>query len=339
MSKQKSGLETWSDVARNKSSRESIEGYLPIILSAAGALGIAPFAVVRAMNGDWLAAAVDFLLMIGIVILGVVVYRTRKVRHAALTISVLCVGGVVATVYFTGPQQVYWAYPAMMAIFYLVRPLEAVLLSLTMIAILMPRFLPTVDSLETTTVFITIVVMSAFGYAFSVVTNRQREALINLATKDPLTGAGNRRALDAKLAEVVAKRKRQPLTASLIMLDLDHFKSVNDSHGHATGDEILKSLTEIINLRIRITDSLFRIGGEEFVVVLDGMNLERAEHLAEQLRTLVEANELVPNHGVTISLGVAELRSGEAGRAWLNRADAAMYDAKRRGRNVTALAS
>lgn len=339
MSRQKSVLETWSDVARSKSGRESIEGYLPIILSAAGALGIAPFAVLRVMNGDWIAAAVDVLLMLGIVILGIIVYRTRKVRHAALAISVLCVGGVVATVYFSGPQQVYWAYPAMMAIFYLIRPLEAVLLSLTMIAILMPRFLPAVDGLETTTVFITIIVMSAFGYAFAVVTNRQREALINLATKDPLTGAGNRRALDAKLAEVVAKRRRQPLTASLIMLDLDHFKSVNDAHGHATGDEILKSLTEIINLRIRITDSLFRIGGEEFVVVLDGLNLARAEHLAEQLRTLVEANELVPNHGVTISLGVAELRPAETSRAWLDRADAAMYDAKRRGRNITALAS
>ena len=91
MSRQKSGLETWSDVARNKPNRESIEGYLPIILSAAGALGIAPFAVVRAMNGDWIAATIDFLLMLGIIVLGVIVYRTREVRHAALTISVLCV--------------------------------------------------------------------------------------------------------------------------------------------------------------------------------------------------------------------------------------------------------
>ena len=134
-------------------------------------------------------------------------------------------------------------------------------------------------------------------------------------------------------------RRRQPTTASLIMLDLDHFKAVNDAHGHATGDQILKSLASIVELRIRMTDSLFRIGGEEFVIVLEGQDRAAARHLAEQLRTLVEANELVPDHGVTISLGVAELEDDESVLKWLERADEAMYDAKRRGRNVTRLAS
>ena len=339
MTKRQSGLDTWRYFARNGGKRDSIEGYLPLILSAAGALGIAPFAVLRFMNGEWLAGVIDIVVITGIVALGLVVYRTRRVRYASVAIAVLCVGGVVATVYFNGPQQVYWAYPALMAIFYLIRPTEAILLSLTMIALLIPKFLPTANSVETTTVFLTIFVMSAFGYAFSVVTNAQRAALIRLATKDPLTGAGNRRALEAKLDEVVNKRQRAPVTTSLIMLDLDHFKAVNDRHGHAKGDEILKSLTEIINLRIRVTDSLFRIGGEEFVIVLDGQDSGKAQHLAEQLRTLVEANELVPDHDVTISLGVAELADGENALQWLERADEAMYEAKRRGRNVTRLAS
>lgn len=338
MTKKQSGLDTWSFFARSGHSKDSIEGYLPLILSAAGAIGIGPFAVIRFMNGQWLAGAIDVLIIAGIVALGTIVYRTRRVRLASLGIAILCVGGVVATVYFVGPQQVYWAYPALMAIFYLIRPTEAILLSLTMVALLIPSFLPAVDRVETTTVFITIVVMSTFGYAFSLVTNRQRSALLRLATKDPLTGAGNRRALDAKLDEVVQKSHRAPVTASLIMLDLDHFKAVNDKHGHAAGDQILKDLAEIINLRIRVTDSLFRIGGEEFVVVLDGQDRTRAQHLAEQLRTLVEANELVPDHDVTISLGVAELMPDEDGPAWLRRADEAMYEAKRVGRNVTRLA-
>ena len=339
MTRKQSGLDTWSFFARSGHAKDSIEGYLPIILSAAGAIGIGPFAVIRFMNGQWLAGIIDVLLMAGIIGLGTIVYRTRRTRYAALTIAVLCVGGVVSTVYFVGPQQVYWAYPALMAIFYLIRPTEAVLLSLTMIALLIPSFLPAVERVETTTVFITIVVMSTFGYAFSVVTNRQRTALLNLATRDSLTGAGNRRALDAKLDEVIQKSKREPILASLIMLDLDHFKSVNDKYGHAAGDQILKDLAEIIKLRIRVTDSLFRIGGEEFVVVLDGQDRTRAQHLAEQLRTLVAANELVPDHDVTISLGVAELVPEEDGTEWLRRADEAMYEAKRVGRNVTRLAS
>ena len=212
------------------------------------------------------------------------------------------------------------------------------MLTLTMIAALIPVFLPIQNPVETTTVFMSIVLMSTFGYAFSLVNNSQHRQLIQLATKDPLTGAGNRRALEAKLEDVILKSQRQPTVASLIMLDLDHFKAVNDAHGHATGDQILKSLTKIIELRIRVTDSLFRIGGEEFVIVLDGQDREQAQHLAEQLRTLVEANELAPDRDVTISLGVAELVPDQPWGEWLHRADQAMYDAKRRGRNITRLA-
>ena len=158
---------------------------------------------------------------------------------------------------------------------------------------------------------------------------------MQLATKDPLTGAGNRRRLDSKLNDVVNGYQRTGATASVLLLDLDHFKKVNDEYGHAVGDQILKRFTEIVNLRIRITDSLYRIGGDEFVVVLEGQDLERAVHLAEQLRTLVQANELVPDRSVTVSLGVAEIRSEESAKDWLHRADEALYRAKRAGRNTT----
>ena len=334
-----SGLDAWSYLARARIDRSRVEAFLPLILSAAGVLGILPFAVMRFVEGKWIDGFIDALLIGGIAMLGWLVYRAHQVRVAATVIAILCVIGVLSTVYSNGPQQIYWAYPALMAIFYLIRPNEAILLCLGMLAGLVPAYLPNPDKVATGTVFITIVVMCAFGYAFSLVTRRQHSALIRLATKDPLTGAGNRRALDAKLGRIVAKRARKPGKASLIMLDLDHFKAVNDAHGHATGDLILKSLTKIVNLRIRVIDSLFRIGGEEFVVVLDGEDKEHASHLAEQLRTLVEANELVPEQEVTISLGVAELVPGETPQEWLERADAAMYRAKRRGRNVTSLAS
>lgn len=338
MSKRQSGLITWRYIARGNKTRDSIESYLPLILSTACALGILPLAVVRFMDGQLTQAIIDVGLIFGILTLGFAVYHTRRIRYASIAIAILCGGGVLSGVYLTGPQQVYWAYPALLAIFYLLRPIEAILLTLTMIVALIPAFLPVQDPVGTTTIFMSIGLMSTFGYAFSLVNNRQHEQLIQLATKDPLTGAGNRRALEAKLEDVVRKSRRQPTVASLIMLDLDHFKAVNDAHGHATGDQILKSLTEIINLRIRVTDSLFRIGGEEFVIVLDGQEREQAQHLAEQLRTLVEANELVPDHDVTISLGVAEFVYDQPWGEWLHRADQAMYDAKRRGRNITRLA-
>jgi diguanylate cyclase (GGDEF)-like protein len=331
--------ETWSYDSQTHSASVSVEGTLPLILSAAGALGVAPFAVIRFMNGQWLEAIIDSIIIVGFVILGTVVYRTRRVRFASIAISVLCIIGVISTVYASGPRQILWAYPALMAVFYLVKAREAIALAVVLIVALMPKFIPAEDTFQTTTVVITVVVMSAFAYAFSTITARQKDLLVSLATKDPLTGAGNRRALETKLGDVVASFSRRRTADSLIMLDLDHFKSVNDAHGHAVGDQILIRITEIVNLRIRVTDGLYRIGGEEFVVVLQGQSIEQAAHLAEQLRTLVEANELVPDKSVTISLGVAEIKVGEDRNDWLHRADEALYRAKNSGRNTTVLAS
>jgi len=203
------------------------------------------------------------------------------------------------------------------------------------VAALIPSLLGDTDSHSTLTILVTIVVMSSFAFAFSLVTNRQREKLIQLATKDPLTGAGNRRHLDNKLNEIVNDYQRTATSAAMLLLDLDHLKKVNDSHGHVVGDQILKRITEIINIRIRVTDNLYRIGGDEFVVILEGQTIDHAAHLAEQLRTLVEANELIAGQPVTVSVGIAELKANESAEDWLHRADEALYGAKRDGRNTT----
>lgn len=332
-----SGMDAWRYIVQSESRPDAVESFLPLILSTAGALGILPFAALRYMQGQWLAAIIDLFIAVSFVTIGTYVYRTRRVRFASVAISVICIAGAVTTVYLIGPQQIYWIYPALIAVFYLVRPREAIVLALITLAAVTPRLLNSADPNQTTTVLLTIVMMSSFAFAFSIITSRQREQLIQLATKDPLTGAGNRRRLDDKLTEVVNSYKRKGDAASLVLLDLDHFKKVNDIHGHAAGDQILKSITKIVNLRIRVTDSLYRIGGEEFVVLLEGQDLHRAAHLAEQLRTLVEANELVHDQPVTISLGVAELKTDESASNWLQRADEALYRAKRSGRNATNL--
>ena len=334
-----SGLDAWRYIISSDAERHSVASYLPLILSAAGVLGVSPFMVLRYMQGEWVAAVVDTIIVIGFLGLGIYVYRTRRVEVASIAISVFCIAGVISTVYIIGPQQMYWAYPAIMAVFYLVRPRIAIVLVMVTVAAVAPRLIGHADTHVTTTVLVTIVVMSSFAFAFSLITNRQREQLVRLATKDPLTGASNRRALDDKLNEIVNASKRSGSSASMLLLDLDHFKKVNDAHGHAVGDQILKRITEIINLRIRVTDSLYRVGGEEFVVVLEGQVLDRAAHLSEQLRTLVEANELVPDQPVTISLGVAELHRNESANDWLHRADEALYRAKRAGRNSTEVAN
>lgn len=339
MDEQKSAVESWREMTQMPATRDTVAGYLPLLLSAAGAIGVAPFAVIRWMNRDWIIATIDSFIVAGFVTLGWYIYRTRRVRGASIAIAVLCIIGALVTILVRGVEQAYWAFPAVLASFYLLKPREAIVLTLLFSAAILPKLTQDLPVFTAATITITILVTAAFAYAFSVINNRQQQELIQLATKDPLTGAGNRRALERKLSEVIASNERGTGPTSIIVLDLDHFKRVNDVHGHATGDRILCEIVSIVNLRTRINDSLYRVGGEEFVVVADGQCLRDASHLAEQLRTLVEVNELVPDSSVTISLGVAELRSGETKQSWMSRADAALYRAKRDGRNVMRKAS
>ncbi len=317
----------------------SIEEFLPLMMSAAGAVGVSPFMVIRALKGDWTLAIFDFVVVCGLVGLFTYMYRTRRLRIASLSVAILCIAGTLTTIYLKGAQQIFWAYPAMLALFFLTRPLEAVIIAVLAMLALVPVLLPDADAIGMTTVLITLVVVSTFAYIFAAIARGQHSELLRLATRDPLTGARNRRALDEKLEELVADRRRKHLPASLMILDLDDFKKLNDRHGHAVGDRVLVRLTEVIRLRLRLTDTLYRIGGEEFVVVSEGSDVDGATHLAEQLRTLVEANELGPGMPVTISLGVAEHHAEETSADWLRRADEALYEAKRGGRNQVRIAS
>ncbi len=319
--------------------RLSFEMYLPLLLSAAAVLGVSPFLVIRLLSGEWLMAAVDAAIVAGFAFLGLSVLRPRRVRFASVSLAILCVVGMLTTIYVQEERQVFWAYPSMIAVFYLVKPGEAVLIAALTLLALVPELLPTEAPLTFVTIFTTLVMTCLFAYAFAFLSRGQRDQLLVLARKDPLTGAGNRRALDEKLAELCAAQTRANVPASLLLIDIDNFKEINDEFGHAAGDQILVRLTEIIDLRIRVTDSLYRIGGEEFVVVIEGQKKDQARRLAEQLRTLVEANELAPGGAVTISLGVAELGSGEKPEQWLRRADVALYESKRAGRNQTSLAT
>ncbi len=174
---------------------------------------------------------------------------------------------------------------------------------------------------------------SFIAYVFASIRNRQRDQLLHLSTKDELTGVGNRRALNEKLDELIRINKRNKSNISLLLLDLDNFKQVNDREGHDAGDQILISVADAIQTRIRASDSLFRYGGDEFVVVVSDADSSVAIGIAEDFRALVEANEAMTGSMVSISLGVAQFAVDETAQEWFRRADEALFDAKRAGRN------
>lgn len=161
---------------------------------------------------------------------------------------------------------------------------------------------------------------------------RQRELLEQQAASDPLTGLANRRTLQTALEEEVrrAHRYRRPL--SLLLIDIDHFKNINDQFGHAAGDQVLRALVEEMNRNTRHSDLLARFGGEEFVLLLPETGEEAAQELAELLRQRTANLHGLPCP-ITISIGCASLRDDEVPASLLERADQAMYRAKRGGRD------
>jgi len=158
------------------------------------------------------------------------------------------------------------------------------------------------------------------------------------ALTDSLTGVPNKRALDDNLQRSSQLATRHREDYSLILCDLDHFKTVNDNHGHVVGDHLLQQAAECIERALRTSDSVYRFGGEEFAIILPHTNDHDARDVADRIRSAV-ANILVDcgddKLSVTASCGVATHLSDETPEQWLARADDALYHAKRQGRNCT----
>lgn len=308
------------------------------LVSALAVLGILPFAVLRVARHETLVALLDFSLICGIAAMAVYLHCSRKIRVVSIVNTIFYSVGMVLVNYTRGESLVYWAFPVMIATFFLLKPNEAALSNTVTMLALVYALIQHVTPVNFATIVVTLLIVNLYSYLFAVRTHEQHDSLSQLASKDFLTGAGNRLALEAQLGQAVTGFQKSKVVASLLLLDIDHFKSINDTHGHMFGDAILVRLSEIVRSRIRSSDAFFRYGGEEFVVIAMGAYLDATFKLAEELRQLVQESRLVPERELTLSLGVAELREGESSADWLKRADAALYDAKRSGRNMTRVA-
>ncbi|MCD9567413.1 GGDEF domain-containing protein [Pseudomonas protegens] len=161
------------------------------------------------------------------------------------------------------------------------------------------------------------------------------------ALRDPLTDTGNRIAMDQTLQREIEMARRHLLPLSLLMLDIDHFKLINDNHGHSAGDQVLKAVAAAIKGQLRNVDMVFRFGGEEFLILLSNTGREAAAMVGERLRHAAQAQDYRADGQpieLTVSLGCSTLLPGESAESLLRRADSALYVAKREGRNRLAMA-
>lgn len=159
---------------------------------------------------------------------------------------------------------------------------------------------------------------------------------VHASQLDSLTGTNNRAAMDRCLERELELAHRHDHDLSLMIVDVDHFKRINDSLGHSAGDAVLKALTACMQDTMRASDMLFRYGGEEFALILAGTDLDGARQMGERLRAAVDSYPFVYNNkdiDVTVSIGVASLGRRDSANRLFNKADAALYQAKKAGRN------
>jgi diguanylate cyclase (GGDEF)-like protein len=196
-------------------------------------------------------------------------------------------------------------------------------------------------------VVVSVIVVAAVTCYLSERNQRLVNELVAEARVDPLTGLLNRRGLQERMAVEVARMLRDGSGMAAVMFDIDHFKRVNDLHGHEVGDRVLAWIGSLLRHEVRGADMAARSGGEEFVVVLPGADVEEAHAFAERVRATVErctGNDGRRDHGLpegvalTISAGVAA-SDRETGEALVESADRALYAAKRGGRNRTVVAA
>ncbi|HSC67604.1 MAG TPA: diguanylate cyclase, partial [Cellvibrio sp.] len=178
--------------------------------------------------------------------------------------------------------------------------------------------------------------VGSITYRLAIQLHKQKELLQRLSRTDGLTGLYNRRYWEIRTEDLIAQARRHPQPLSLVLLDVDHFKTINDTYGHSVGDQVLQQIARQLQANLRETELLGRYGGEEFAVVLPNAGAEAAVATAERLRRVIALTEFGAQQlSCTISLGVVTWEDGFSDYAgWFRAADQALYHAKDAGRNT-----
>lgn len=186
----------------------------------------------------------------------------------------------------------------------------------------------------------------AFGLFGGLILDRARkttfsnlQALQLLAVTDPLTGLFNRNELDHILSKEVVRCKRYGNSLGVLLIDIDHFKTVNDTYGHDVGDDVLRQTADALSACIRGNDTLIRWGGEEFVVIAIDVDQKSLMTLCEKLRTTIQNTHYKCTEKITVSVGAVLFKEGDPQQSLIARADKALYQAKEKGRNISILAA
>ena len=304
-----------------------------LVLALGTAIGITPFTVYRALRQDWYVATLDLIVVIGMSLIFIYVYKTDNVRKASVVLIVVALLGNVVSFYLKGISQIGWIYPAMLSAYYIMSPNKGMMVNFVMLSLYLPKLYILLEVIDFATFIITVVITNIIAFVFASGLRKQEISLKKLASEDYLTSTGNRRFLNTQLSNIHKKLKNHDKTATIILLDLDHFKKVNDTYGHIKGDEVLVRLSELLLCFYKNKEYVFRYGGEEFLVICPDKPIDKVMVMADEFRNIVKKNIIIEGVEQSISLGVAEYVKEESIDDWIHRVDMALYQAKNEGRD------
>lgn len=307
-----------------------------------GILGVSPFIAFRALEGNYLIATADAVMVLATMGAIVFAWKTRDASKAGIFLLFIFTGVAALVAINIGIDGVFWVYPLILSNFFLATPrialaaTAALLIGLSGYSLLNPGLLFE-DIRQLASFLVTSLMAGALTYIFASRAQTQREKLQALAIQDPLTGARNRRAMNEDLQHACARQQRHKQPQALLVMDLDHFKQINDRFGHPAGDQVLVDFVSLAKRCTRSNDLLYRFGGEEFLLLLPDTNLQGLRHAAQHLQQRVRQQLIGPGGTVTVSIGGALLRPDEHWNSWLQRADSCLYQAKGSGRDCIIL--
>jgi len=256
--------------------------------------------------------------------------------HEAITLFGLVPGGTAfmgLSLGLEGSVASAWCFPSVLACYCMLGGRRARIGNAIILSVAVPMAWSTMDAVDAVPFVASLLAVSLFASILVREIDAQQQRLRFQLDHDPLTGLLNRSSLTARLDSVIHGFGLSHMPATLLAIDLDHFKQINDALGHETGDRVLCEVARLLRRELGEHGAIFRTGGEEFLVLLPDHDGAMARRGAERVRLAIRVEPLIEGGTVTASIGVASLRVGEGRQSWMRRADERLYEAKRGGRD------
>lgn len=317
--------------------RQSTQLRLISALGLSTALFMLGFASYRLLQGEHLAAIVDVSLAMAICIPVAYALWTGDTKRTGIALCIIDSLFCILVSWAIGPIAVYWHYLVLITNFFIVTPRLALIFNALVVVSMLWIIGPQQPAVTNWAIAATGTLVTCFTYFFALRNNVDRDMLEEIASVDALTGMPNRRTMERCLTEAMELHRTDQISYGLIILDIDNFKQVNDSYGHAAGDAVLADLSAILKYQMRKCDQVFRFGGEEFVVLVEVATRDDLHLATERIRLGVRGALRGPGGRITVSAGAALLGQEENWQEWFSLADSALYRAKNRGRDQSML--